>query len=164
MIISQIVAVDKNMLIGNLGTLPWHIPEDLKRFRNLTMGRYIIMGRTSYELLPNKLFGRKIIVLSKKMRQENHNDIIVKNSVDSIFQFIKDEERVFVCGGASVYREFLNYSSDLFITFIDKAYDGDAYYLSLDEINKDFKLDYSVDVDSNHKLKFTRYFREKKLG
>lgn len=111
--ISIIAAIGKNRELGRGNDLIWHIKEDLKNFKNLTMGKYIVMGKNTYESLPKHLEGRKYIVLSSSL-SEIENGLLF-NDFNKLLVFIKDvDEEVIIIGGASIYKLFL----PLLINFI----------------------------------------------
>lgn len=125
--ISIIVAMSKNNVIGANNALPWHISEDLKRFKSLTMGKPIIMGRKTFDSIGRPLPGRKNIVITRNTDLKI-NGVDVVSSVDNAFSLIKDEEQVFVIGGEEIYRIFLDHATHLYVTEIDSVLEGDAYF------------------------------------
>ncbi len=128
----MIVAKSKNNVIGRDGKLPWHFPEDLKHFRETTMGNFVIMGKKTFLSLPGSLDGRGLIVLS---RDENFNPEAsqVANSIEKALEMAKG--KVFIAGGASVYRQFLPKADKMMITVIDKKVEGDTYFPEFDDKN-----------------------------
>ncbi len=135
MIISIIVGVDKNFLIGNGDNLPWHFMEDLQYFKEKTMGKFVIMGERTYLPIKDKLTGRKVIVLSR------NSDLIVKEaqvamSIEEALSLTEGE--VMIAGGRSVYEQFLKIADRIYLTVIDKEYEGDVYFPKIDE--KEWKI------------------------
>ena len=128
--ISIIVAVDKNWLIGNGSSLPWHFEEDLQYFKEKTMGKFVLMGKNTYEFLPSKLPGRKIIVLSREKEGELEG-VDVASSIEEALSLASGE--VMVAGGRSVYEQFLKIADRIYLTRIDKEFEGDVYFPKLDE-------------------------------
>ena len=137
--ISIIAAFDRNGLIGNTARqdnfgMPWEkISADMKRFRELTMGKPLILGRKTHDYFGGKpLPGRATIVLSH--RTINEGDIATAESVDGALLLARvlasknGVDEVFVGGGATVYREFLQYADRLYLTFIDGEFEGDIYF------------------------------------
>ena len=127
---SIIVAKSINNIIGVNNKMPWNIPSDLKRFKELTMGKKILMGRKTFESLPFVLPGRTHLVLTtKKDFSYNHKDVIIYNDLDKLIEEYKDsEEEIFVIGGGKIYSEFLKYTSKLYITEVLEEYKGDTYF------------------------------------
>lgn len=122
--ISIVVACDPNNVIGKDGKLPWHIPEDLKVFKSLTMGHVIVMGRKTWESLPKKpLPGRTNVVISRTMTGEN--------CYDSLDKVLEDYPDVYVIGGAEIYRLALPKADQIFMSKVKKPYDGDTYFPEL---------------------------------
>ncbi len=124
-----IAAMDRNGLIGKGDSLPWKISEDLKRFKDLTMGKTLIMGSKTYDGLPSSLPGRKILVLDRKERK----DCLSARSIKEAFDMLKDEEEVFVAGGASVYGQFIPLADRMYLTKIDEEFEGDVYFPDYNE-------------------------------
>lgn len=129
--LSVIVALAKNRVIGVNNTLPWHLPEDLKRFRQLTMGHHIIMGRKTYESLGRLLPGRKTVIVTRNPNYQVAGAIVV-HSLEQAVQACTDDNEVFLIGGAELYQQALSLANKLYLTQIDAAFDGDAYFPQLD--------------------------------
>jgi dihydrofolate reductase len=130
-----IVAVAENLAIGVKGDLPWHLPEDLKYFKEQTRGLPVIMGRTTYFSLPFRpLKGRKNIVLNLGW-DPIPEDVVCVNSFEEAYAAAEPAPRCFVIGGASVYRQALDSMDRLYITHVHTIIsDADAYF---PEINSD---------------------------
>ena len=126
--IHLIWAQDENGGIGKDGKLPWHISEDLKNFKKLTSGTTILMGRNTWESLPVRpLPGRRNIVLSSKVL----SDVDCYTSVEECIEKLDeaDTEEIFVIGGSTVYRNFINRADELHITDVDEMTQGiDTYF------------------------------------
>lgn len=130
-----IAAVDKNWAIGKQGRLLVNIPEDIKLFRMETNGKVAIMGRKTFEQIPEKttLMDRVNIVLTRNMSYKKEGAIIV-HSVEEALKKAEEysSEDVYVVGGASVFEQFLPYCDVAHITSIDYEYDADAHFPNLD--------------------------------
>lgn len=137
--LSIIVAKAKNNVIGNNNQLIWHIKDDLKRFKNLTTNHNIIMGRKTFESLGRVLPNRFHIVFTRD-RSYKIGDERVKiiYDIEEIKQYIYDENENFVIGGAQIYKMLLPYCKKLYITQINKEFEGDVYFPSIDK--KDWKI------------------------
>lgn len=132
--LSIIAAVAKNNVIGKDNKLIWHLPEDLKRFKNLTMGHNIIMGRKTFESLGRVLPNRKHIVLCKNSHLEIDNENVeIIHDVDSLGTYISSSEENFVIGGASIYKLLLPKVQKMYITRINQDFEGDVYFPKIDE-------------------------------
>lgn len=148
--ISIIAAIGKNRELGRGNDLIWHIKEDLKNFKNLTMGKYIVMGKNTYESLPKHLEGRKYIVLSSSL-SEIENGLLF-NDFNKLLEFIKDvDEEVMIIGGASIYKLFLPFAYKLYLTEIDSEEKADVYF---PDFNKE---DYECNVVSTNEVDGLKY-------
>lgn len=126
--ISMIVAMSKNNVIGKDNQLIWNIPEDLKYFKKVTMGKTIVMGRKTYESIGRALPGRRNVVLTRDEKYSADN-IHVVNSIQAAI----DLGDIIVIGGDAVYKEFLAHADELYVTEIKKEYDGDSHFPQLTE-------------------------------
>ena len=146
--ISIIVAMTKNFLIGNKNNLPWRLPEDLKLFKQTTMCNIIIMGRKTFESIGKPLPGRKNFIISASAfknviplengQYEPGKAYYFKSLEEAINASFLTEGVPFVIGGASVYKQALPLAKTLYISFVKKNYDGDAYFPEIDF--KEWKL------------------------
>ncbi len=153
MIISHIVAVAKNGVIGKDGRMPWHVNGELTRFRRLTMGNTVLMGRYTYQGLPQKLDGRKMIVLSKTMQKKP--DILVARSLEEALDMAAGCSELFIAGGGQVYRNTLDMIDKIYLTEIDLEVDGDTYY-PIDHL-KDYQCVFSETHISNARYTYKTY-------
>lgn len=130
--ISIIAAVSDDWGIGKDNELLWHIPEDLRRFKNLTMGKCIIMGKKTWQSLPKKpLRGRKNIVLTDIPDECIDCSITAYSLEDALSKCDKDED-VFVIGGGSVYQQFMPIADRLYITHVHKKAPADIWFPEID--------------------------------
>ena len=132
--IAFVVALADNGVIGKDGDLPWHIPEDLKHFKTVTMGKPIIMGRKTFASIGKPLPGRTNIVLTSKM-DFAANGVKVAHSLDEAVEAAQTEspEEIMVIGGAQVYQEALPKADRLYLTYVHKEVEGDTYFPSFDK-------------------------------
>jgi dihydrofolate reductase len=142
--ISLIVAMEKNRVIGINNTLPWHLPEDLKRFRALTTGHHIIMGRKTYDSLGRLLPGRTTVIVTRNRDFKVEGALIAHTLTDAI-QYCKNDAEVFIIGGAELYKEALIHANRLYVTEVDIEVIGDAFFPMIDmniwqESARDFHL------------------------
>ena len=132
--ISIIVAKSRNNIIGKNNELIWHLPADLKRFKELTTGHNIIMGRKTFESLGRVLPNRKHIIFSQnpdfKVADEN---VEVVHSLLQIQELIEGPEESFVIGGAMIYNFLMPYVKKMYITQIDKEFEGDTFFPKINE-------------------------------
>ncbi len=126
MIISMIAAHDPNLVIGKDGALPWHIPEDLAHFKSRTRGHSVVMGRGVFEELGEKpLPGRRNIILT---RSKNYDYVDVCRNQDEVLELLKEDKKVYVIGGAEIYRLFYPLCDRLEMTHIHDLYEGDTFF------------------------------------
>ena len=131
--LSIIVAKAKNNIIGKDNKLIWHIPEDLKRFKTLTSGHTIIMGRKTFESLGRVLPNRHHIILCNDAQMDIEDDNVeVLEDISMLDKYIKDEEEHFVIGGATMYKLLMPYCKKMYITEIDKNFEGDVSFPEID--------------------------------
>ena len=125
--LSLIVAIAKNGVIGVNNTLPWHLPEDLKRFKALTMGHHIVMGRKTYDSLGRLLPGRTTVIVT---RNKNYHveGALIANSLSEALTLCANDDEVFLIGGAELYQSGLTLADKLYITEIDLEVEGDAHF------------------------------------
>ena len=126
-LISIIVAMDKNNLIGKKNQIPWYIPSELKRFRHLTMGKPIIMGRKTHESIGRILDGRDNIVLTSNAKYCKKG-IAVYNDLDKVFDDFSSHEEIVVIGGSDIYRLALPFANKLYITYVEGSFSGDTWF------------------------------------
>ena len=155
--ISLIFAIDKNNLIGKGNDLPWYYPEDLKYFKEVTMNKTVVMGsktfKSIYDRIGKPLPNRNNVVLSRNLNL-HYDDVLV---INDLFEYLnKQNEEIFVIGGKQVYELTLPIADRLYITHINKSYEGDVYFpeIPYDKFNK---INYVVNGD----LEFAVYERAK---
>lgn len=132
--LSIIVAISKNNVIGRDNKLIWNLPEDLKRFKKITSGKTIIMGRKTFESLGRVLPNRKHIVLTKNddFKYEDENVEIIKD-VKELEKYIKSDEESFIIGGAKIYSLLMPYAKKMYVTCINEEFEGDTFFPNIDE-------------------------------
>jgi dihydrofolate reductase len=129
--VSLIAAMAKNRAIGIDNGLPWHLPADLRRFKALTTGHTLIMGRKTFESLRGPLPWRTTIVLTRRQDYAPPG-VIVSRSIDEALARAAGDE-VFVAGGEEIFRQTLDRADRLYLTRIEKDFPGDTYFPELDE-------------------------------
>jgi dihydrofolate reductase len=122
-----IVAMARNRVIGKDGDLPWRLPEDLKRFRSLTMGHPIIMGRKTYDSIGRALPGRRNIVISRQ-QDLRIDGVETTSSLAAALEMTTEADKVFVIGGQQIYLAALPVADRIELTQIDKDFDGDVLF------------------------------------
>lgn len=129
--VSLIVAAADNGIIGRNGHLPWHLPDDLQRFKAVTLGHAIVMGRLTYESIGRPLPGRRNIVLSRD-HDYHAAGVEVAGSLDDALASAADEEQVFIIGGAALFIEALPIVDRIYLTRVHAAVEGDVSFPNLD--------------------------------
>lgn len=125
---SIIVAISENNAIGANNDLLWHISEDLKRFKRITTGHTIIMGKKTFESLPNgALPNRKNIVISD-VKNDSIEGCLIADSIKSAIELCNPEEENFIIGGGSIYKQFLEISDTIYLTLVKKTYQADIFF------------------------------------
>lgn len=130
MLISMIAAMARNRVIGRDGGMPWHLPGDLQRFKQLTMGAPLLMGRLTFESIGRPLPGRRMIVLSSNPAYSAQGCEVV-GSIELGLQLAEPAEELFICGGAKVFRQTLAITERIYLTEIDEEFAGDSYFPEL---------------------------------
>lgn len=160
--IELIAAIGKNNELGYNNGLIWKIKEDLKQFKQITMGKKLIMGYNTYMSLPNKLVGRDYIILTRKnMEIEN---AIIYHSREDLIKNIKKDERYIVIGGAQIYKLFIDDVYLMYLTHIDDTFKlADAYFPTLNEDNyeKELLMEGNQDGINYKQYKYVRSFYER---
>lgn len=127
--ISLIVAMDKNNVIGYKNDMPWHLPNDLKYFKKRTLGHTIIMGRKTFDSLGRVLPNRKHVVLTRG-NNTFPEEVEVIHHIDEIKQYAARhvDEEVFIIGGGHIFEQALPFADRLYVTIIDETFKGDVFF------------------------------------
>jgi len=138
--ISIIAAIGKNRELGKDNKLLWRIPEDMKRFKDLTSGQVVIMGRKTYESLPKKFrpLPNRINIVVTKNQNWKMPGCLISNSLDEAILKAKEfNKEIFIIGGASIYNQGLKYADKLYLTLVDKEYpDADVFFPDYKDFGK----------------------------
>jgi dihydrofolate reductase len=160
--ISLIAAMAENRVIGSHGQMPWHLPADLKRFKQITWGAPVLMGRKTFDAIGRPLPGRTNIVISKN-KHYAQPDCLVFNDLETALHYCADCQEVFVIGGATLYQALLQKADYLYLTEIKKQFVGDTYFPEVDMRNWQEVDRLVVDADQqvDFKYDFVKYARLK---
>lgn len=131
MILSIVVAIAENNAIGKDNQLLWHLPADLKHFKQITTGHTIIMGRKTYDSIGRPLPNRRNIVITRSQGLEIPG-IEVVNHLDEAVGLCSNEAEVFIIGGAEIYKLALARTNRIYLTRVHKSYDADAFFPEID--------------------------------
>ena len=127
--LSIIAAIAKNNAIGKDNKLIWNLPADLKRFKEITTGKTIIMGRKTFESLGRVLPNRVHIVLTSNNNFEVNNDSVrIIHDISELYEYIKSSEEFFVIGGATIYKMLMPYANKMYITKIYEEFEADTFF------------------------------------
>lgn len=157
--VALIVAYTRNKVIGKNGKIPWNLHNEKKRFKELTTGNVVVMGRKTYEEIGRPLPNRYTIVVSRKrsFRKEN---CVTSRSVQDALEICRrkfPDKNVYISGGSEIYREVLPYVEVMYITEIDEVIEGDVYFPEFDEKNFDLKIHGQFNEELPYKyLTYTR--------
>ncbi|WP_294405980.1 dihydrofolate reductase [uncultured Clostridium sp.] len=156
--LSLIVAIAENNVIGKDNKLIWHISEDLKRFKSITSGNAMLMGRKTFESLPGVLSGRKHIIITRDHKYTiDSEQVSVINDLDSfIRKHENSDDEIFVIGGAEIYKQLLPHCKKLYLTKVHQSFEGDTYFPEIDYSKYD--TEYSSDKITDEKSGITYSF------
>ncbi|MEK6322771.1 MAG: dihydrofolate reductase [Acidobacteriota bacterium] len=133
MIISMLVAMDEKRGIGKAGKLPWHLSSDLRRFRELTMGHHLIVGRKTFESIGKPLPGRQTIVVTRHANFKREGCFVARSAQDAIaLARERKETEVFVIGGAEIYARALDATDRVYLTQVHADVDADTFFPELE--------------------------------
>ena len=150
--IYAIVAMSQNRVIGRENQIPWHLPEDLKRFKKITMGCPIIMGRKTYESIGRLLPGRVNCIITRQKGLEISGAVVVGSWQEAKDYFAKTAQEVFVIGGAEIYRMALADIQKLYLTLIHEEFVGDVFFpeFSWSEFKEISREDVSLPISHSY--------------
>ena len=154
--LKAVAAMSSNRVIGNNGELPWHFSEDLKFFKKLTLNSTVVMGRKTFDSIGKPLPKRKNIVISRSM--EKRDDVLVYQNIETFLtEHSNSNESIFIIGGAQIYSALMNWTKEIYLTFIFGEYSGDAYFPK-------FENHYELKeiIFKNNDLEVRRYALEEK--
>jgi dihydrofolate reductase len=124
---AAVVAHDKNRLIGGNNKLLWHLPEDLKNFKILTLNSTVIMGRKTFESIGKPLPKRLNVILTKD-KDFKPEHCLIYNNVEDIIRDFAEDPKVFIIGGGEIYKQFFPYIQRIYVSLVDGDYQGDTYF------------------------------------
>ena len=144
--LSIIVAIAENNIIGGDNKLLWHIPEDLKRFKAITSGNTIIMGRKTFESLPGVLPNRKHVIITRDENYsvDNENVEVIHSLSEVINKYKNSSEPAFIIGGGEIYKQLNHNVDNLLLTKVFKSFDGDTSFPQID-LNE-FAVDFESEI------------------
>lgn len=155
--ISLLVAMGKNHVIGFENDMPWHLPEDLKYFKEKTTGHTIIMGRKTYDSIGRVLPNRRNVVLTRQ-KLDFPKEVEVIRDIKQIYQWNKanPDQELFVIGGGNLYNQVLPYADRMYITEIDENFEGDTFFPTFEA--NEWTLTSKVKGERNNDNPYEYYF------
>ena len=155
--IKIIVATSKNRVIGDSNSLIWHLPSDLKRFKELTTGNTIVMGRKTYESIGRPLPNRRNIIITRDTKYEVDSCETV-NSLEQALMICNNN--CFIIGGGEIYKQSMDIADEIYLTLVHEDFDGDTTF---PEIGSEWKMvtsqDFEPDEKNKHKYSFIEYMK-----
>ena len=161
MIISLIVAIGENRVMGYKNRLPWNLPSELKYFRETTKGKPVIMGRRTFESIGRPMPERLNIIVTRDKDYKAAGCVVVNNKEDAI-KAAKGSNEIMVIGGAEIYKLFLPIANRLYITKVHGAFNGDTYFPKFNENEWAKSKEKFVEEDNENKYSYTIMVLERK--
>lgn len=161
--LSIIVAMARNRVIGRDGDLPWHLSADLKRFRKLTTGHAILMGRKTYDSIGRPLPERRSIVITRNAGYHPEG-VKIASSVESALSLVRDDAEAFIIGGATIYEQALPLADRLYVTLVEAEVDGDTSFPEIDAAQWQLVSEeaHKADLKNDWPYRFLIYDRDTK--
>ncbi|HEY9184748.1 MAG TPA: dihydrofolate reductase [Salegentibacter sp.] len=152
--LTMIAAAAENNALGKENDLVWHLPDDFKRFKKLTTGHHIIMGRKTFESFPQALPNRTHIIITRNEDYKAKGAVVV-HSLERALEIAKDDPQPFIIGGGEIYKQALPYSEKIELTRVHSDFEADTFFPEIDEdkwklVNEEFHP-----TDEKHKFPFT---------
>jgi len=154
--ISIIVAIAKKNAIGKNNDLLWHLPNDLKRFKELTSGHTVIMGRNTWLSLPKKPLPNRVNIVLSDIKGDEFEGCILVSSLSEALKLILPEEEAFIMGGGMIYKQFLPYADRLYLTKVDAEFEADTFFpeIKMDEWKFLSREDHQIDEKHQYNYSF----------
>ena len=153
--ITIIVAAAENDAIGKNNDLIWSLPDDLKRFKRLTSGHCIIMGRKTFDSFPGLLPNRKHIVISKKSKSYFPEEVIVVNNFEEAIKATNEDENPFIIGGGQIYNIAMKYTDTIELTRVHEEFEADTFFPKINEDEWQLINEEKHEMDERHEYSFT---------
>jgi dihydrofolate reductase len=154
MTVSIIVAIARNHAIGKNNKLLWHLPNDLKHFKDVTTGHTVIMGRKTYDSVGKPLPKRRNIIVTRQAISIEGCEVV--NSIEAALALCANDDEVFIVGGAEIYKQSLSLTDRIYLTIIDHDFDGDTFFPELN--NEEWKETERENFEPDEKNKYSYSF------
>jgi len=125
--ISLVAAMDRNRVIGADGAMPWYLPNDLRWFKSVTLGKPVVMGRGTWEAIGRALPGRTNVVVTRRSDLQAPGATVV-HSLEAALETVRDDAEIMIIGGAQLFQQTIHFADRLYLTVIDAAFDGDVWF------------------------------------
>lgn len=155
--IAQVVAISQNRVIGKDNQLIWHMPADLKHYKNVTMGHHMIMGRKTYESIGRPLPGRTTVIITRDKNYKAEGCIVV-HSLDEALKVAANDNEPCIVGGGEIFRQAMDITDKIYLTIIHHDFEGDTFYPELDPAK--WRLTKREDFQPDEKNKYPYSFCE----
>jgi dihydrofolate reductase len=152
--ITLIAAASENNALGKDNQLVWHLPNDFKRFKEITSGHYIIMGRKTFESFPKPLPNRTHIIITRQKNYKVENCIVVNSIKEAIDASPKNED-IFIIGGAEIYNQSIDFADKIELTRVHANFEADAYFPEINTTNWKLTFEEKHKKDEKHNFDFT---------
>ena len=166
MTISIIAAVSDNDVIGRDNKMPWRQSADLKRFKALTIGHHLLMGRKTYDSLDMELPGRTIVVITHDAKLQ-HDGVLVAHSVDQAIDLASLDSEIFIAGGSQIFEQAIPRADTMYITRVHADIEGDTFFPEFDDVTEWELVDsehYEADEKNQYPYSFLTYERAGRLA
>jgi len=161
--ISIIVAITENNIIGKANGMPWHLPADLKFFREKTTGHYIVMGRKTFESIGGgRPLPNRVSIIITKQKNYKAEGCIIAHSLEEAIEIAKDQDELFIIGGKQIYDQALAFANKMYITRIHTSIDGDTSFPQYDDSNWEMKSYTEREADEKNAYSLSFLVFEKK--
>lgn len=159
--ITIIAAVAENNALGKDNQLIWHLPADLKRFKQVTLGHHIIMGRKTFESLGKPLPNRTTIIITRNKNYKQEGCIVV-NSLPEAIEASKTDENPYILGGAEIYKQAMEIADKLDLTFVHHSFDADAFFPEIDTTtwNEIERTEFKADEKNKYNYSFVSFLKQ----
>jgi len=161
-VVTIIAAIADSNALGKDNKLIWHLPADLKRFKALTSGHFIIMGRKTYESIGKPLTNRTTVILTRDSNYTAHEDCIVVNTIEDALDAARKDDNPFIIGGAQIYELALPFATKLDITHVHHTFDADAFFPEIDTTiwTEAARENFNKDDKNKYEYSFVTYIRK----
>ena len=153
--ITIIAAAGENNELGKDNQIIWHLPDDFKRFKTITSGHYIIMGRKTFESFPKPLPNRTHIIITRNKNYSAPDGCFVVDSIENAISICPKNETIFIIGGGEIYKQSINMANCIELTRVHNTFDADAFFPTIDLTKWELVSSEFHDKDEKHDFSFT---------